>query len=306
MRRLAEVGFQQSYTYFTWRNSRSRRSSSYASELAGPARPLHAAQLLRQHPRHPPEYLQHSGPAGVRRSGRRSAATLSPTYGVYSGFELYEHVAVRPGSEEYLDSEKYQYRPRDWELARKQGAPSRRTSPSSTRIRRRATRHCRTCRSLRFHAQRQRRRHRLLQARRRRRRARRLHARSRPRARGDHVVGHGWPRAAARTTASSRTTSSRRLTWTSGASTYVRLRPWEHVAHVVHVRTPLTLAPTPAPESHMPNRPRPAPTPARRRPVLDLDRLVDGWHHDPHSILGPHVDDRCRHGVASCGPARRP
>ena len=49
------------------------------------------------------------------------AATLSPTYGIYSGFELYEHVALRPGSEEYLDTEKFQLRPRDWALAQKQG-----------------------------------------------------------------------------------------------------------------------------------------------------------------------------------------
>ena len=46
---------------------------------------------------------------------------MSPSWGVYSGYELYEHVAVRPGSEEYLDSEKYQYRPRDWEAAERSG-----------------------------------------------------------------------------------------------------------------------------------------------------------------------------------------
>jgi len=45
------------------------------------------------------------------------AALLSPSWGVYSGYELFEHVAVRPGSEEYLDSEKYSYRPRDWAAA---------------------------------------------------------------------------------------------------------------------------------------------------------------------------------------------
>jgi starch synthase (maltosyl-transferring) len=49
------------------------------------------------------------------------AAMMSPTWGVYSGFELFEHVAVRPGSEEYLDSEKYQLRPRDWAAAESSG-----------------------------------------------------------------------------------------------------------------------------------------------------------------------------------------
>ena len=79
------------------------------------------------------------------------AATLSPTYGVYSGFELYEHVAVRPGSEEYLDSEKYQYRPRDWELARKQG---RTLAPYLTVLNtiRREHPALQDLRSLRFHA----------------------------------------------------------------------------------------------------------------------------------------------------------
>src|SRR5436190_22712829 len=49
------------------------------------------------------------------------AAMMSPTWGVYSGFELFEHVAVRPGSEEYLDSEKYRLRPRDWAGAEASG-----------------------------------------------------------------------------------------------------------------------------------------------------------------------------------------
>ena len=62
------------------------------------------------------EYLQHGGqPAFKIRAVL--AAMLSPTWGVYSGYELCENMPVRPGSEEYLDSEKYQYRPRDWEAA---------------------------------------------------------------------------------------------------------------------------------------------------------------------------------------------
>ena len=62
------------------------------------------------------------------------AATLSPTWGVYAGYELYEHVAVRPGSEEYLDSEKYDYRPRDWATAEaRRPHAGAATSPGSTR-----------------------------------------------------------------------------------------------------------------------------------------------------------------------------
>ena len=66
-------------------------------------------------------FLQYGGPAGVQdpRGARRDAAR--PTWGVYAGYELYEHVAVQPGSEEYLDSEKYQLRPRDWDAAERDG-----------------------------------------------------------------------------------------------------------------------------------------------------------------------------------------
>jgi starch synthase (maltosyl-transferring) len=66
------------------------------------------------------EYLQTSGPAGFRIRAVL-AATLSPSWGVYSGYELYEHLPVRPGSEEYLDSEKYQLRPRDFVTAAAEG-----------------------------------------------------------------------------------------------------------------------------------------------------------------------------------------
>ncbi len=63
------------------------------------------------------EYLQYGGPAAFRIRAA-IAATASPTYGVYAGFELYEHVALRPGSEEYLDTEKFQNPcSRDWEAA---------------------------------------------------------------------------------------------------------------------------------------------------------------------------------------------
>jgi starch synthase (maltosyl-transferring) len=66
------------------------------------------------------EYLQYGGPAAFAIRAVL-AATLSPTYGIYSGFELYEHVSLRPGSEEYLDTEKFQYRPRNWAGAQSTG-----------------------------------------------------------------------------------------------------------------------------------------------------------------------------------------
>jgi starch synthase (maltosyl-transferring) len=78
------------------------------------------------------------------------AALLSPSWGVYSGFELTEHVAVRPGSEEYLDSEKYQLRPRDWAAAEREG---RSLAPLITRLNRIRNAHpaLRQLRNLRWH-----------------------------------------------------------------------------------------------------------------------------------------------------------
>ena len=75
---------------------------------------------------------------------------LSPTWGVYSGYELFEHVPVRPGSEEYLDSEKYQYRPRDWTAAAHHGHT---LIPYLTRLNeiRREHRALQQLRNLRFH-----------------------------------------------------------------------------------------------------------------------------------------------------------
>ena len=111
MRHLAKIGFSQSYTYFTWKNSR-WELSEYLSELAYSGeqeyfRPnffVNTPDILH-------EYLQHGGrPAFEARLVL--AATLSPSYGIYSGFENIENVAVQPGSEEYLDSEKYEIKHR--------------------------------------------------------------------------------------------------------------------------------------------------------------------------------------------------
>jgi starch synthase (maltosyl-transferring) len=111
MHELAKVGFTQSYTYFTWRNTKAELEN-YADDL------LAAADYMRPNfftntPDILSEYLQTGGAAAFRIRAIL-AATMSPSWGIYSGYELLESVAVRPGSEEYLDSEKYQLRPRDF------------------------------------------------------------------------------------------------------------------------------------------------------------------------------------------------
>lgn len=119
MRALASVGFQQSYTYFTWRNGK-WDLTEYLQELSGPASAYMRPNFFVNTPDILHEYLQTGGPAAFAIRATL-AATMSPTWGMYSGFELFEHLPVRPGSEEYLDSEKYQYRPRDWGAAANHG-----------------------------------------------------------------------------------------------------------------------------------------------------------------------------------------
>ncbi len=119
MRALAEAGFQQSYTYFTWRNDK-EGLEEYFTELAGPAAAYMRPNAFVNTPDILHDYLQQGGPAAFAIRATL-AATLSPSWGVYSGFELYEGTAVREGSEEYLDSEKYEYRPRDWAAAEREG-----------------------------------------------------------------------------------------------------------------------------------------------------------------------------------------
>ena len=129
MRALGEVGFQQSYTYFTWRNTK-WEIEDYIRELSGIASAYMRPNLFVNTPDILPTYLQHSGPAGfaVRAA---LAATLSPSYGVYAGYELYEDEPTKPGAEEYLNSEKYEYRARDWAAAEKAG---RSLAPYLTRL----------------------------------------------------------------------------------------------------------------------------------------------------------------------------
>ncbi len=111
MRALAKIGFNQSYTYFTWKNSRFELQE-YLTELttSGMER-YYRPNFFANTPDILSEYLQHGGPAAFA-PRLVLAATLSPTYGIYSGFESFENVPVRPGSEEYLDSEKYETKAR--------------------------------------------------------------------------------------------------------------------------------------------------------------------------------------------------
>ncbi|MCA1824889.1 MAG: alpha-1,4-glucan--maltose-1-phosphate maltosyltransferase, partial [Frankia sp.] len=113
MQTLAKIGFQQSYTYFTWRNEK-WDLEDYLRELAH----SDVAEYMRPNffvntPDILHAYLQDGGPPAFAIRAVL-AAMLSPTWGVYSGYELAERTPLREGSEEYLDTEKFQYKPRDW------------------------------------------------------------------------------------------------------------------------------------------------------------------------------------------------
>ncbi|MBV9492351.1 MAG: alpha-1,4-glucan--maltose-1-phosphate maltosyltransferase [Verrucomicrobia bacterium] len=112
MKSLAKVGFTQSYTYFTWRNTK-WELTEYLTELTqSDMRYYFRGNFFTNTPDILPYYLQTGGrPAFLIRAVL--AATLSSVYGIYSGFELCENVPV-PGREEYLSSEKYQFKQRDW------------------------------------------------------------------------------------------------------------------------------------------------------------------------------------------------
>jgi starch synthase (maltosyl-transferring) len=113
MRALAKAGFTQSYTYFTWRNTKSELTE-YLTELTGyPTREYFRPNLFTNTPDILPSFLQEGGRAAFR-IRLALAATLSPVYGIYNGFELCENTPI-PGREEYLHSEKYEYKVWDWD-----------------------------------------------------------------------------------------------------------------------------------------------------------------------------------------------
>jgi starch synthase (maltosyl-transferring) len=148
MRTLAEVGFHQSYTYFTWRTQKGE-IEAYLRELCEETGHVLRPNFFVNTPDILHAYLQYGGPAAFKIRATL-AAMSSPSWGVYSGFELYEHVAVRPGSEEYQDSEKYQLRPRDWDQA---AATGHTLAPYLTRLNDIRRRHpaLRRLRNLRLH-----------------------------------------------------------------------------------------------------------------------------------------------------------
>jgi starch synthase (maltosyl-transferring) len=117
MHGLGKIGFSQSYTYFTWRTD-AAALRAYCEELV--------ASVDHMRPNFWPntpdilhETLQHGGPP-MFKIRAVLASMLTPSWGLYSGYELFEHVA-RPGAEEYIDNEKFQLRPRDWAAAEAAG-----------------------------------------------------------------------------------------------------------------------------------------------------------------------------------------
>ena len=129
MHTLGSVGFHQSYTYFTWRVAKGeieeylREVSRESDHLMRPNFWVNTPDILHAS-------LQYGGPAmfAIRAT---LAALATPSWGMYAGYELFEHVSVKPGSEEYLDSEKYQIRIRDWQGAAESG---RTLAPYITRL----------------------------------------------------------------------------------------------------------------------------------------------------------------------------
>jgi starch synthase (maltosyl-transferring) len=150
MHTLAKIGFHQSYTYFTWRNT-VPEIAGYLRELAGPAAAYMRPNFFVNTPDILCEYLQFAGPAAFRVRAVL-AAMLAPSWGVYSGYELCENLPAAPGvSEEYSDSEKYQYRPRNWDEPQVTAAS---IAPFLTRLNliRKSHPALRRLRDLRFHA----------------------------------------------------------------------------------------------------------------------------------------------------------
>ena len=112
MKALAKLGFNQSYTYFTWRTSK-EELQAYVSEITGyPEREYFRPNFFVNTPDILPLHLQ-SGEPWIFKARVALAATLSGNYGIYNGFELLEHEPI-PGKEEYLNSEKYELKVRDW------------------------------------------------------------------------------------------------------------------------------------------------------------------------------------------------
>jgi starch synthase (maltosyl-transferring) len=113
MRALAKSGFTQSYTYFTWRNTKSELTEYLTELMQFPTKEYFRPNFFTNTPDILPIFLQEGGRPAFR-IRLVLAATLSPVYGIYNGFELCENTPI-PGREEYLHSEKYEYKVWDWE-----------------------------------------------------------------------------------------------------------------------------------------------------------------------------------------------
>ncbi len=118
MQSLGGAGFQQSYSYFTWRNTK-LELEEFFTEISGPSADYFHPNLFVNTPDILTEFLQFGGPAAYKIRAAL-AATAAPSWGVYAGYELFEDVA-RPGSEENIDNEKYEFKKRDWAAIEKAG-----------------------------------------------------------------------------------------------------------------------------------------------------------------------------------------
>ena len=119
MHSLGKAGFQQSYTYFTWRTTK-QELMDYGTEVAHHTSAFFRPNFWVNTPDILPFHLQSGNPA-IFALRAVLAATMSPSWGMYAGYELYEHVPVAEGKEEYRDSEKYEIKVRDWDGANKKG-----------------------------------------------------------------------------------------------------------------------------------------------------------------------------------------
>ena len=119
MHALGKAGFHQSYTYFTWRTSKSELTE-YGREVAQQTSAFFRPNFWVNTPDINPFPLQSGNPAMFALRAVL-ASTLSPSWGMYAGYEIYEHRPFKEGGEEYLDSEKYEIKVRDWDGATKKG-----------------------------------------------------------------------------------------------------------------------------------------------------------------------------------------
>jgi starch synthase (maltosyl-transferring) len=117
MHALGKAGFHQSYTYFTWRTSKAELTE-YATEVSRHTSAFFRPNFWVNTPDILPFHLQSGNPA-IFALRVVLASTLSPSWGMYAGYELYEHRRFKEGGEEYMDSEKYEIKVRDWDGAAK-------------------------------------------------------------------------------------------------------------------------------------------------------------------------------------------